>query len=134
MLQCFSKLQQQYIGIQSRQWNYLENRDITQWELFVWQCQRLIQQSLEPNNYLKTVKMVQSSFRRLITIETNHQVDLQTGELADLLGFDKDIITTASYGTNKQTSQDWWPYFKTQICWNCDLKLSYLELDIYFSE
>ena len=64
----------------------------------------------------------------------NHQVDLQTGELADLLGFDKDINTTASYGTNEQTSQDWWPYFKTQICWNCDLKLSYLELDIYSSE
>lgn len=60
--------------------------------------------------------MVPSLFRRLITIEKNHQVDLQTGELADLLGFDKDIITTASYGTNEQTSQDWWSYFKTQIC------------------
>lgn len=44
------------------------------------------------------MKIVPSLFRVLITPGTNYQVDLQTGEFADLLGFDKDIVTATSYG------------------------------------
>ena len=45
------------------------------------------------------MKIVRLLFRVLVTLETSHQVYLQTGEFPGLLGPDKDIVTATSYGT-----------------------------------
>lgn len=47
-----------------------------------------------------TIRFIPALFKVLITVEDGFQVDLQTGNFADLIGFTKKIVTSTSYGEN----------------------------------
>lgn len=62
-----------------------------------------IQQTLSNNSHSKTgitLAFVPSLFRVLVTLENNYQMDLQSGGFADLIGFNKVIVTQTGYGSN----------------------------------
>lgn len=44
------------------------------------------------------LKFVPALFKCLIGLEDGYQVDLQTGDFGDLIGFTKNIVTATSYG------------------------------------
>ena len=63
-----------------------------------------LQRALESNGHSKTgieIIFVPSLLRVLMTLESTFQVDLRTGDFADLIGFPKNAVVTASgYGAN----------------------------------
>ena len=46
-----------------------------------------------------------STYRVLISIDGDHQLDLRGTELGDLIGVEKKLITKTEYGKNYQISQ-----------------------------
>ncbi|PFX14257.1 Pulmonary surfactant-associated protein D [Stylophora pistillata] len=60
-----------------------------------------VQRELEGSKHSKTgitIKFVPALFKVLIGLEDGFQIDLQTGNFADLIGFTKKVVTTTSYG------------------------------------
>lgn len=60
-----------------------------------------VQRELEGSKHSKTgitIKFVPALLKVLIGLEDGYQVDVQTGNFADLIGFTKKIVTTTSYG------------------------------------
>lgn len=45
------------------------------------------------------IEFIPSLFRVKITLEPNYRLDFRSGSFADLLGFDKKIVTTTGYGS-----------------------------------
>lgn len=60
-----------------------------------------VQQVLSSNTHSKTgveFRCVKQYYRVLVSLEQNYQLDLRDGEFADLIGFDKAVVTATSYG------------------------------------
>lgn len=63
---------------------------------------QLIKYKLEKDDYSKeriSLFSDGSSFRVLIELDPNFEVDLTVSDLADLIGFDKKVVTASEYGT-----------------------------------
>ena len=65
------------------------------------QLNAYVQRYLESAKHSKTgieIKFVPALFKVLIGLEDGYQVDLRTGDFADLIGFTKKVVTATSYG------------------------------------
>ena len=63
----------------------------------------IIQQTLSQNNHSTTgitLSFIRARLLVYIALETNYQIDLINNNFADIIGFNKSIITSSNYGVN----------------------------------
>ena len=63
----------------------------------------IIQQTLSQNTHSTTgitLSFIRARLLVYIALETNYQIDLTNNDVADIIGFNKSIITSSNYGVN----------------------------------